>query len=1280
MVKVFLSSVSAGLEQDRAQLVNSLRQGNFDVVNMEAFGARPQPPLDVCLQELRKADVVVVIVGPRYGSLVPDEDFSYTHAEFREAQGCGIPVLAFVLLPSDVPDNEEKERLNLFRSEAGSALTYKETRRSSLAADILASLYSAKDRGELGLSYRMFQPYDRFFSLELQHERLLNHMGAFVGRGKELEELLALAPSKERLLVLSAPGGSGKSRLLLEFAKRQQSLDANSQKVLFVDPSVEWTPDDIRSLPAHPPILIFDDAHRRGDLDRLARACVQQNESARLIVSCRPSAIDAVQSILREFITEGSPPRQIDLPPLAESDSIKLAESCLGEPFAHLAGALVHLADGNPLVISVGARCIATSLVQPDLLARSPEEFRRTVLDHLLRDPVFEEPGTRSLLELVAAIGPVHAEDQELRTRIAEFMSISTDQVVHGLGRLERGGFLQRRGRLVRVMPDVLADHLLYQRAVSAVGSATGYVDRVFERFSDRFLENILGNAAELDWRATAAGERAEVLSNVWQAVDRSLPSLTNAQRRQLLGRLHRAARFTPIRVLEVVEWLADNTEAPEDTGLTASGFEDDHTQVDEAVCRLLGFIAGHPDYTTRCLRRLWAYAERDLRPTNPYPRHPRRVLAELMEYDAHNNLEVQSATLDFVGARLLGSAKRDPLPWAVALLGKPLERVLTWTTSTKESFTYGSRPLAPFFHKIRQLRQTATERTYQLALGRFPEEAIAAVSELAKLLRRPEGMFDQTSTPEEDAIWLPEACHAAGLLRVLANEAAREVVRYAARRELRSASRGHWPELAPTLESETTEARALPSESIFDALVGAPWEEELDDWKAEEERRRGLLQHAAEALWAIRKTPDGVAAFLLTGAEQLRPLIGEHWDAWPLVLALVKARKDHAPALAHVFADNATQPGPKLAANVLEALYLLGEQDAALAIVQQYAHSPHEHLRVNVAGTLRSLLRQGRPADLALLHPFLQDASLLVRSAAVRALVDFKDSVPEEAIALLVGLEWQSDLELAEAAIGVLHTQYGLDPSRLADEQIDALLHKVVTLPSLDGRRHDVLKFVEFASTRRPGQTIDMLLERIRNSDQHASSGRADRWTPIPYNAHGLSLPGVSSSENSIELLRRIRDSMQDASPIVRFWLPHLFRVASSNVAAAIGVLDEWLFSNEPQRIIDTASLTRGFDHTFVFSAHEFIARALENARKNDEDSYQHVRSVFFGIANGGVVSSAPGEPAPRYLADSSEASNLATRYADRPAVKMFYDHLAAYAKERIRSDGEEFEEADFQ
>src|SRR4029079_19059629 len=136
----------------------------YDVSAMEQFGAQPSVPLDVCLNELRKADALVLLIWPLYGAVLP-QGISYTHAEFREAQGLGIPIFAI-----RVPDDphlgaDERTKLDSFSTEGGGTTTY-----DALAAGealervsprVLAALSSARDRGDIGSRYSVFQRYQR---------------------------------------------------------------------------------------------------------------------------------------------------------------------------------------------------------------------------------------------------------------------------------------------------------------------------------------------------------------------------------------------------------------------------------------------------------------------------------------------------------------------------------------------------------------------------------------------------------------------------------------------------------------------------------------------------------------------------------------------------------------------------------------------------------------------------------------------------------------------------------------------------------------------------------------------------------------------------------------------------------------------------------------------------------------------------------------------------------------------------------------------------------------
>ena len=93
-VKVFISSVIAGMEDHRAAAREAAESLGYTVIAAEDFRASPSSPQQVCLEGVRDADVVVLLLGARYGT--PQRSgLSPTHEEYREARGSK-PVLVFV--------------------------------------------------------------------------------------------------------------------------------------------------------------------------------------------------------------------------------------------------------------------------------------------------------------------------------------------------------------------------------------------------------------------------------------------------------------------------------------------------------------------------------------------------------------------------------------------------------------------------------------------------------------------------------------------------------------------------------------------------------------------------------------------------------------------------------------------------------------------------------------------------------------------------------------------------------------------------------------------------------------------------------------------------------------------------------------------------------------------------------------------------------------------------------------------------------------------------------
>lgn len=99
---VFLSSTCYDLGQIRLNLRDFLEdQLGYEVMMSEqsSFPIDPdKSTLDNCLGIVRdRADILVLVIGGRYGSIPVDKEKSITNLEYLEAKNKGIPIYAFVL-------------------------------------------------------------------------------------------------------------------------------------------------------------------------------------------------------------------------------------------------------------------------------------------------------------------------------------------------------------------------------------------------------------------------------------------------------------------------------------------------------------------------------------------------------------------------------------------------------------------------------------------------------------------------------------------------------------------------------------------------------------------------------------------------------------------------------------------------------------------------------------------------------------------------------------------------------------------------------------------------------------------------------------------------------------------------------------------------------------------------------------------------------------------------------------------------------------------------------
>lgn len=101
-MKIFISSLISGMEAERAAAKRAIELLRHQAVMAEDFGAKPSSPQVACLAGVRQADLVVLVLGERYGARQAS-GLSATHEEYRAAQG-EKPILVFLQGTDPEPD------------------------------------------------------------------------------------------------------------------------------------------------------------------------------------------------------------------------------------------------------------------------------------------------------------------------------------------------------------------------------------------------------------------------------------------------------------------------------------------------------------------------------------------------------------------------------------------------------------------------------------------------------------------------------------------------------------------------------------------------------------------------------------------------------------------------------------------------------------------------------------------------------------------------------------------------------------------------------------------------------------------------------------------------------------------------------------------------------------------------------------------------------------------------------------------------------------------------
>jgi len=227
-LRVFVSSSLGELKAERRAARAAIDQLRLTPVMFEP-GAHPQPAREVYQAYLEQSDIFVGIYWQSYGGIGPDEEISGLESEFQQAGG--IPRLVYVKRPAPRMEPGLSRMLGKIKSDGG--LTYKPFAHGDelreLLLDDLARLVSEHfaGAGRPGGEPRIPAP-----------------VTALVGRDRDVAEVASLVTGVEhRLVVLTGPGGVGKTRLAL--AVLEQTRAHWEDGVAFADLSAASDPSSV---------------------------------------------------------------------------------------------------------------------------------------------------------------------------------------------------------------------------------------------------------------------------------------------------------------------------------------------------------------------------------------------------------------------------------------------------------------------------------------------------------------------------------------------------------------------------------------------------------------------------------------------------------------------------------------------------------------------------------------------------------------------------------------------------------------------------------------------------------------------------------------------------------------------------------------------------------------------------------------------------------------------------------------------------------------------------
>jgi len=643
--------------------------------------------------------------------------------------------------------------------------------------DISAKTFSLSDKERFeiikkyfGLEWgKAFSEYNQFSSLAspfeyfrnfLNPKKIFNHSIPYLGRESELKELNMFIKSKHQALVLNAPGGIGKSRLLWELSKRIKNL---SWDILFIREGMKPVVEDFQNIKSDKVLFIFDDAHRY-DLTPYLSFIQMLSCKYKIIFSTRPQGRNTLKLSLKKLNIESQEIKDLELCRFSHNDAKKIVDKLLPDLNDMYSWPMAKLLAESTLVGTLACNLLKRKSITLSSLANDPE-IKDTVMFKFVEELSGKietkiRPETiQDVLSLISALAPIEYHQGNIEKYFLEATDILEEEVRECIADLLYSGLLTERGRQIRISPDILSDCILEESCFFRTGQPSSFFINLFKKSQGNIRKNLLKNISELDWRKkNNALSNSILLQEFWN-------NLSISDNEDLycfsdkLETVQSIAYFQPIEsygfVLKAFEHLLKHENNDQRWR---------YSSCQETIACIIKdiIIAGYQ--TESLMMILWQIGKNDQKNLNPYPNHPIRVISDLCSYE--RNLPVKLYENTFQGLKKIIEAYNpvrdfhNPINILEGFLAK----------SSHSTYSHGnSFSLSPFhisYKSTKELRSKVLDLLKTLTLSTSHlKNAYSAVNTLSKTLSPPHPVLNLTVNKKNIKVWSKEVEEATKIL-----------------------------------------------------------------------------------------------------------------------------------------------------------------------------------------------------------------------------------------------------------------------------------------------------------------------------------------------------------------------------------------------------------------------------------------------------------------------------------------------------------------------------------